>query len=72
MPSKTVEMFDSISGKYDKINAYLSLGMDNYWRRALLAFLPKKQKLKLLDCATGTADQLLTLLKHAPQIYDAV
>jgi demethylmenaquinone methyltransferase/2-methoxy-6-polyprenyl-1,4-benzoquinol methylase len=72
MPSKTVEMFDSISGKYDRINTYLSLGMDNYWRKTLTAFLPKKQKIKLLDCATGTGDQLLTLLKHAPQIYDAV
>lgn len=72
MTAKTVAMFDAISCKYDRINTCLSFGLDRYWRRAALRFLPKKQKIKLLDCATGTADQLLTLLRHAPQIYDAV
>jgi demethylmenaquinone methyltransferase / 2-methoxy-6-polyprenyl-1,4-benzoquinol methylase len=65
-------MFNAISSRYDRINTVLSLGLDQYWRKAVCKFLPKKQKIKLLDCATGTGDLLLTLLKHAPQIYDVV
>ena len=65
-------MFNTISSRYDRINSILSLGLDRYWRRAVCRFLPKKQRIKLLDCATGTGDQLLTLLNHVPQIYDSV
>ena len=65
-------MFDAISSRYDLINAVLSFGLDRYWRKAVCKHLPKKQKLKLLDCATGTGDQLVTLLKRCPTIYDAV
>lgn len=65
-------MFDSISSRYDRINRVLSFGIDRYWRKAVCHHLPRKQRIKLLDCATGTGDQLVTLLKNNPQIYDAV
>lgn len=65
-------MFDTISSRYDCVNTVLSLGLDRYWRRTVGTYLPQKQKIKLLDCATGTGDQLVTLLKNCPAIYDAV
>jgi demethylmenaquinone methyltransferase/2-methoxy-6-polyprenyl-1,4-benzoquinol methylase len=66
------QMFDTISSRYDLINTVLSLGLDRYWRKAVCKHLPKKQKLKLLDCATGTGDLLVTLLRNCPAIYDAI
>jgi len=72
MSAKTIAMFDAISRRYDWMNRCLSLGLDKVWRRAVVRHLPKGERLKVLDCATGTADQLLTLLYRAPQVYDAV
>ncbi len=66
------QMFDAISARYDFINAVLSFGLDRYWRKAVCRHLPQRQRLKLLDCATGTGDLLVTLLKNCPSIYDAV
>ncbi|MGD0665374.1 MAG: bifunctional demethylmenaquinone methyltransferase/2-methoxy-6-polyprenyl-1,4-benzoquinol methylase UbiE [Rhabdochlamydiaceae bacterium] len=66
------QMFDNISARYDFINAVLSFGIDRYWRKAVCKHLPGKQKIKLLDCATGTGDQLISILKNCPHIYDAV
>jgi demethylmenaquinone methyltransferase/2-methoxy-6-polyprenyl-1,4-benzoquinol methylase len=66
------KMFDSISSTYDKTNRWMTLGLDLYWRKAVSALLPKKEKLILLDCATGTGDQLLSLLKHSNQIEQAI
>lgn len=65
------QMFNAISSRYDLINIFLSFGLDKYWRKAVCRHLPQKQYLKLLDCATGTGDQLIALLKHG-SIYDAV
>ncbi len=66
------QMFNTISTRYDFINKVLSLGLDRYWRKAVIGHLPTKSRIKLLDCATGTGDQLVTLLNNCPAIYDAV
>ena len=60
------KMFDKISSTYDKTNRLMTLGLDLYWRKKVASFLPKKNSIHLLDCATGTGDQLLSLLKHSP------
>lgn len=65
-------MFDAISSRYDYINTILSLGLHHYWRKAVCRFVPNNKKIKLLDCATGTGDQLVSLFTHAKGIYDAV
>lgn len=70
--NKIAVMFDEIAKKYDRNNRVLSGGVDLYWRRKMASFVPKSDRLKLLDCATGTGDQLITLLKNAPSICDAV
>lgn len=58
------EMFDKISSTYDTLNHVLSFGLDFYWRNAVALRLQKEHK-KILDCATGTGDQLLALAKKA-------
>lgn len=49
-------MFDSISGKYDFLNRFLSLGIDISWRKKAIALLMKDNPKHILDVATGTAD----------------
>ena len=66
------QMFDTISSRYDLINKILSLGLDRYWRRVVCKHLPSQQRIKLLDCATGTGDQLVSILKNCPHVYDSV
>ncbi len=71
-PSRTSapEMFDAISDTYDFLNRVLSLGQDVYWRNRLARHIPSQAE-RILDCATGTGDQLLAVLKKAPQCKQA-
>lgn len=50
------KMFNNISGTYDFLNHFLSLGIDVIWRKmAVRELLPEKPK-HILDVATGTGD----------------
>jgi len=62
------EMFNTISPSYDRINRILSLGRDASWRRKMIDHLPYKEGLHLLDLATGTGDQLYTIMDRCPYI----
>lgn len=65
---KTISaMFDAISPTYDRANRILSLGLDLYWRRILSHQLPKQQISHVLDIATGTGDQIISILKEFPE-----
>lgn len=66
------KMFDQISPKYDLINRLLSFGVDIHWRRQLIRHLPKGEDIRLLDLATGTGDQLITIVKKAKQVQTAL
>lgn len=57
------EMFNAISPSYDRVNRILSLGIDKGWRKKMRSHLPPGNNLSLLDLATGTADQLLSLME---------
>lgn len=59
--SESWQMFNTISPKYDLLNRLLSFGLDIHWRNRLISMFPKKDHLKALDLATGTADVLLSL-----------
>jgi len=61
------KMFDRIAGRYDLLNRLLSMRQDVLWRKKLLDLLPEKNKLLLLDVATGTADQILHLLEETKE-----
>lgn len=66
------KMFDQISPRYDLINHLFSFGADLYWRRKLIRHLPSGKGIRLLDLATGTGDQLLTIVKKAKQVETAL
>ncbi len=66
------EIFDDIAPTYDRTNRILSGGIDLYWRRKMASLLPSAEKIKLLDLATGTGDQLLSLLKNSKKIDQAI
>jgi demethylmenaquinone methyltransferase/2-methoxy-6-polyprenyl-1,4-benzoquinol methylase len=54
-------MFDRISGRYDVLNALLSLGLDRGWRRRLVEAAALPPGGRALDLATGTGDVALEL-----------
>lgn len=66
------QMFDEISPRYDFLNHLLSFGADIHWRKKLIQYLPKNSDIRLLDLATGTADQLITIVKKAKQVKSAL
>lgn len=57
------KMFNRIAGTYDLLNHLLSMGIDKRWRRTLASRLPAGQNLAILDLATGTGDQLISILQ---------
>ncbi len=65
------EMFDRIAPSYNFLNHLFSCGIDRYWRSKLASFLPSST-IHLLDCATGTGEQLLALLRKKRTIDLAV
>lgn len=65
-------MFDQISATYDRANRAMTLWCDLYWRKKIARFLPEQQKMHILDGATGTGDQILSLFSHSDQIASAI
>lgn len=70
--SKSVQvqhMFDGIASRYDSLNGWLSLGLDNGWRKKAISKLKGYRTENLLDIATGTGDFAILankLLKPKP------
>jgi demethylmenaquinone methyltransferase/2-methoxy-6-polyprenyl-1,4-benzoquinol methylase len=62
------KMFDQISPTYDRVNRVMTFGLDQIWRKKLCAFLPEKKQMCILDCATGTGDQIIALMEKRPDI----
>jgi len=61
------KMFNSIAGKYDFLNHFLSLGIDHYWRMVLVNMLKKRGPKQVLDIATGTGDLAISIAKRIPE-----
>jgi demethylmenaquinone methyltransferase/2-methoxy-6-polyprenyl-1,4-benzoquinol methylase len=66
------KMFDQISPTYDCVNRVMTFGMDQLWRKQLCAFLPSHKEMQILDCATGTGDQIIALMEKKPSISSVV
>jgi demethylmenaquinone methyltransferase/2-methoxy-6-polyprenyl-1,4-benzoquinol methylase len=65
-------MFDRIAPRYDLLNRLLSFRRDVAWRKRMGKLIPGGSALNLLDIATGTADQILSLMVATPRIVNAV
>ncbi len=63
---QVASMFDNISGKYDFLNHFLSMGIDIAWRKKAIRMLKKEQPKQILDIATGTGDFAIEALALNP------
>jgi demethylmenaquinone methyltransferase/2-methoxy-6-polyprenyl-1,4-benzoquinol methylase len=63
---QVARMFDSISGDYDFLNHFLSLGIDIRWRKKAIKLLAPGNPKLILDVATGTGDFAVEALKLNP------
>ena len=63
---QVARMFNSISGRYDFLNHFLSLGIDRAWRRKAISRLKASKPKRILDVATGTGDFAIEALKLNP------
>ena len=57
-------MFDGIAQRYDLLNRFMSLGLDQSWRRKAIRALQTKPGDRILDLATGTGDLAIRVLKR--------
>ena len=63
---QVAKMFDNISGRYDFLNHFLSLGIDIRWRKKAIAELKELKPKLILDVATGTGDFAIQALDVNP------
>lgn len=60
---QVADMFDNISGTYDFLNHFMSLGIDIIWRKKAIRALKVSKPQHLLDVATGTGDFALEAIR---------
>lgn len=65
--SQVAQMFNSIAGKYDFLNHFLSAGIDIYWRKRAVKVMAQNKPAFILDIATGTGDFAIEALQLNPQ-----
>jgi demethylmenaquinone methyltransferase/2-methoxy-6-polyprenyl-1,4-benzoquinol methylase len=64
--AQVADMFDNISGKYDFLNHFLSMGIDRSWRRKAIKEAAEINPKTILDVATGTGDLALAAVDIKP------
>jgi len=69
---QVARMFDNISGKYDFLNHFLSIGIDIAWRKKAIKLLAPKKPKVILDVATGTADFAIEAAKLNPDRIEGI
>ncbi len=62
------EIFSTITGKYDFLNHFLSLGQDIAWRRSAVEKMRFFRTYRFLDVASGTADLAIDAAQRHPCI----
>ena len=66
------KIFDRIAHRYDLLNRLLSFGQDILWRSSVAKFFPSAKNQRVLDIATGTADQILSIFKRFGKSHTAI
>ncbi|MBM3208173.1 MAG: bifunctional demethylmenaquinone methyltransferase/2-methoxy-6-polyprenyl-1,4-benzoquinol methylase UbiE [Chlamydiae bacterium] len=66
------KMFDQISSTYDTVNRAMTGGLDIIWRKNVARLVPQHKKIDLLDLATGTGDQIISILQVNQNVQSAV
>jgi len=61
-------MFARIAPRYDRANRWLSMGVDQGWRRKAMAFCGVQAGERALDVCTGTGDVALALRKRGADV----
>ena len=61
------KMFDRIANTYDVANRFISLGLDQGWRKKTIQELNPKKDEYYLDIGTGTGDLAFELLSQSPK-----
>lgn len=69
---QVAEMFNNISGNYDFLNHFLSLGIDILWRKKAIKMLKQDNPKQILDIATGTGDFAIEALALDPDFVTGV
>lgn len=65
---QVAQMFNNIARRYDFLNHFLSLGIDNLWRKkAIKCISDIAPNPLMLDVASGTGDLAIAALKLNPQ-----
>ena len=55
-PKLVQDIFESVAGKYDLMNDFMSAGIHRLWKDTLINTLKPKSNMTLLDVAGGTGD----------------
>jgi demethylmenaquinone methyltransferase/2-methoxy-6-polyprenyl-1,4-benzoquinol methylase len=66
--SKSWQMFNQISPKYDLLNRILSMGLDISWREEMGRQLIQRDDMQVLDLATGTGDVIISFCQQYSNI----
>jgi len=58
------DVFGRIADRYDLLCDLFSLGIHRLWKRRVAAIIAREPRRQLIDCATGTGDIILRVLKY--------
>ncbi len=64
---QVTQMFNNIAVKYDALNTFFTMGIDNTWRKAVIRKLQQFQPEKILDIATGTGVLAMRMAELTPK-----
>ena len=59
------KIFENVSGRYDLMNDFMSLGIHRVWKESMLDWLAPRRGQSLIDVAGGTGDIAFNFIKIA-------
>ena len=59
------KIFENVSGRYDLMNDFMSLGIHRVWKKSMLDWLAPRSGQSLIDVAAGTGDIAFNFIKRA-------